>query len=794
MLHELLLALSGHPGDVFVLTEQSFVVASDLAFLSEQERTALNRLGQLGWAYRECARFAFEQRRCNGALPVDAQGLRRPHGVYVDAFCASLDRLLDDYRARLARLEAGLIADLAGDPAYGRDGENSGRQERTNKQVHSAASGDIGGSVRTLTDVLSVLVDYETIFPTLLSLLDEMRQQPAAWHGVLLAERLRVHYQQTGAPLLRGVFRDLTTACLQVMWRQATSWLVYGLLQDEHGEFFVRKRPVIRNTRTSSTDGGDAYSDPGDDSAARAREPVWRRQHETVVAAVPSWIDQHTAEDLLFIGQAVLAVQERGHEIPAAWTDIRLRELHQLMQSVHARIGGRLETGGDAFARMTRAARRDLSDWLWRTAVQQHQAADQLRSFRNYFLLGRGDFFDALLDGVERHRSGSATVPTRSNSDAAQPAAAVGIGAAGTAAAGGGAPGIRDRELRALWSRAAANTSAEDDPCFARFRLERAPDLADAEVFGAPARLHYQLEWPFDLMVAPAELARYDAVFLCLLAVRSAQRRLQRTNWRVRSRGHHRNKQTEAFQRRLWHLRNAMQCFVDQVWAHMQMDVIEVHFQRLCAHLQDAAAPRSFLAADDQFGVDADVATVPGKHHDIVDNGVSQISAGPMPTAPRKPRQEHDFTDLQLAHAHFLDAICKGCLISTPAVFTAIRTAVRCCAQLAGSIERAQEIDAMTTVLSIASLGCLEKEFLKNAAFVFRTLSSVSLMPGSGANGKQVTAGTSDGNAPPAGLGARNVSLEADVRRHLDQLLLRLDYNQWYSSQTIAPQSEISGE
>jgi hypothetical protein len=104
--------------------------------------------------------------------------------------------------------------------------------------------------------------------------------------------------------------------------------------------------------------------------------------------------------------------------------------------------------------------------------------------------------------------------------------------------------------------------------------LEHASDLADADIFGTPVRLHYHLEWPFDLVVAPAELARYDTIFLCLLAVRNAQRRLRHTDWRARSRGSNINREQSESLRHLWHLRNSMQCFVDQIWAHMQVSII----------------------------------------------------------------------------------------------------------------------------------------------------------------------------------------------------------------------------
>jgi gamma-tubulin complex component 4 len=657
MFHELLLALAGYPGDVFVEGKDGFMVSPDLPWMSEQERTILNRLCKLGWSFHICTTFisTFRQSRHGD----------KPHGIYVNAFCHGLDQVLNGYRHRLAKIEAGCLVDQTHDVI------------QVENEIHSKP-------IRTLADILAILLEDELIFPALLRVIEQIQQDPTSWHGVKLIEQLRKLYLETGIPLLRDIFRDLTVSCLRVLWRQVTGWLVYGLLRDPYQEFFI---DTIHQEKDDTVD---------------TREPLWRRRHAIRTSMIPSWMSTSTVEDTLFVGQVVLAVQERQHTVPTTWTEARLQELNELVISVNS-CQDRLETGGESFARIARTARRDLSDWLWRIAVQKYQALEQLGSFRDYFLLGRGDFVDALLDAVERYRQSASHTVT--------------------------APTLRDRELRALWSRAAANTSAEHDPCFARFQLERAPDLSDAEVFGVPVRLRYTLEWPFDLMVAPTELARYDAVFLCLLAVRSAQHRLQHSKWRVLSRHYLRSKEDQVALRRLWHLRNLMQCFVDQVWLYMQMDVIQVHFHRLCQYLQGAV------------------------------DGVLESD-------------EHDFTDLQLAHTRFLDAIWKGCLIATPAVSSAMRAAIRCCAQLAGFMEAAQQVDNMSTLLTPGVVEGLEGEFLKHAAFVFRTLSSVSHIPS--AHGSET-------------------SLEADVRRHLDQLLLRLDYNQWYSSQSMTSMTNQDG-
>ncbi|KAI9592320.1 gamma-tubulin complex component protein [Syncephalis fuscata] len=672
MLHELLLALAGYPGDVFVARSGSFVVATDLTFLSEQEYAVLNRLGRLGWAYHTCMQFIRQQKKIdNTPVTGDKEG-DSCKGIYLDAFCEGLDRALDDYRNRLEKLEVGMITSAS--TIY-----------IDNVDVQAASS---KFNVHTITDVLFVMMDYEIIFPAILSILEEIQTHPRHWHGVVLVERLRVQYQESGVPLLRDLLCQLTMAGMRVLWRQITAWLVYGLLRDPFKEFFIQERSDALSINSTGTSGRDSDMAGGEGSAHEQQyEPVWRRKHRLLLASVPAWIGAMAAEDVLFTGQVVLAVQERGYRVPEVWTQTWLQKLHALFESMveQASLSShrshiQLKVNSDLFIQLARTARRDLSEWLWRTAVQQYRAAHQLEAFRNYYLLGRGDFFDALLDGVDNHKGVAL-------------AAAVHVGTPVSTTHGNSMPSsttsIRDRELRSLWSRAAANTTAEDDDCFARFRLERAPELTDADVFGAPARLHYHLDWPFDLVVAPTELARYDTVFLYLLAVRSAQRRLQRAKWHVHLRESSANLTKAITLRKLWYLRNTMQCFVDQIWAHIQMDVIDVHFKRLRDQIQDAAKQPSNEK-------EIHLATA------MNDNSNEELQNGYT--------KEHDFTDLQLAHTKFLDAVCKGCFISMPAVFKAIRDAVRCCAQLAGFIEREQGMGKNTlSALDTEALTSLEK-------------------------------------------------------------------------------------
>lgn len=57
MFHEVLLALLGHSGEVIVCKGGRFVVAEDIPFAHEAERTLLNSIINVGYYYQQLEQF-----------------------------------------------------------------------------------------------------------------------------------------------------------------------------------------------------------------------------------------------------------------------------------------------------------------------------------------------------------------------------------------------------------------------------------------------------------------------------------------------------------------------------------------------------------------------------------------------------------------------------------------------------------------------------------------------------------------------------------------------------------------
>jgi hypothetical protein len=88
MLHELLVTMMGHPGEIFQ-EQLDFKITPGFTFLHIAEKGALEQLAQLGLYFKRIQAFLQET----------------PPGVYRSVFVSSLDDYLNHYRADICDLE-----------------------------------------------------------------------------------------------------------------------------------------------------------------------------------------------------------------------------------------------------------------------------------------------------------------------------------------------------------------------------------------------------------------------------------------------------------------------------------------------------------------------------------------------------------------------------------------------------------------------------------------------------------------------------------------------------------------
>jgi len=219
VLHETLLALVGHAGNIIVDRGDCFAVSDDITFLSEAEKHAVDRIVWLGWRFRELTRFV-RRHASTGAAGNGGDGasiLRS--GLYLRALCAGVEAILVSYRARVAELEQQLLGDGGLPLSHVQCAMRE--QARTLPAVHD----------------LAVEVDARGL------------------HGGALLEELH-RRAQSGYPLVRGAMARLQQRCLSVMLGHVGAWVGHGILSDQYAEFFIKHDDVDARARAAVAAGG----------------------------------------------------------------------------------------------------------------------------------------------------------------------------------------------------------------------------------------------------------------------------------------------------------------------------------------------------------------------------------------------------------------------------------------------------------------------------------------------------------------------------------------------------------
>ncbi|KAJ3563587.1 hypothetical protein NP233_g8848 [Leucocoprinus birnbaumii] len=167
-----------------------------------------------------------------------------------------------------------------------------------------------------------------------------------------------------------------------------------------------------------------------------------------------------------------------------------------------------------------------------------------------------------------------------------------------------------------------------------------------------------------------------------------------------------------------------------------------------------------------------------------------------------------DFTTLRTIHAAYLDRLLSGCLLNNPALTLIIHSILESCEQFVAHVERWGG-DVLPALLFEGSLrggsdqvGVLVQERWKIVSDLNQTLRShlqsfyeqltvsTSQQPFSGGvdASKSILINASIANQSLAQGALKNIgSAEAEARRHVERLLLRLDFNGEFSTPKSIP-------
>lgn len=620
MLHELLLALLGYTGDLIVderehrqslglplppdapiSDERAFKLAPDVSFIEPSERDLIERLITLGFYYRELDRFATKSRNLSWIRSPNLSPLERiselskkkeeKPSVYRRAIANGIVEILSVYRSAVLHIEQKLLSE----------------------------------SLPILATVTQGLNKFYVLLPPLYELILEIERNDIRGGQLLNLLHKRCH---CGVPELQTCIQRLLWHGHQVMYNQLASWMVYGILQDQYGEFFIRRQ------EERDVDHGSSHADLSRRLSRLSTDDTsltdWHLGFHICLDMLPEYIHMRVAESVLFAGKAIRVLRNPS-------TSFRFHDTasHQQMQRGPHKIQGFVGrfpflkeplvdsklSGEELFpqseADKIEAMLRDLKEssefhkrsfecavdsiraiaagHLWQLVVVRADLNGHLKALKDYFLLAKGDFFQCFL---EESRQLMRLPPRQSTAEA---------------------------DLMVPFQLAALKTISEEDKYYSRVTL-RMPsfgipvkssqvDLIKGKLNAAPPNvfsemsldgwdsiyLDYSIDWPLELFFTQEVLSKYCRVFQYLLRLKRTQMELDKS-WASMMHQDHvefskhvndsvnssRPQKRRQYLKPAWRVREHMAFLIRNLQFYIQVDVIESQWNVLQARIQNS--------------------------------------------------------------------------------------------------------------------------------------------------------------------------------------------------------------
>ncbi|ERE70858.1 gamma-tubulin complex component 4 [Cricetulus griseus] len=580
------------------------------------------------------------------------QGQGGLHGIYLRAFCTGLDSVLQPYRQALLDLEQEFLAD-----------------------THLSIS-----------HVNYSLDQFQLLFPSVMVVVEQIKSQKI--HGCQILETVYKH-SCGGLPPVRSALEKILAVCHGVMYKQLSAWMLHGLLLDQHEEFFIKQGPSSGNINAQAEEDEEDLGIGGlTGKQLRELQDLRLIEEENMLAPslkqfslrveiLPSYIPVRVAEKILFVGESVQMFENQNVNLTRKGSilknqeDTFAAELHRLKQQPLFSLVD--------FEQVVDRIRSTVAEHLWKLMVEESDLLGQLKIIKDFYLLGRGELFQAFIDTAQHMLK---TPPTA----------------------------VTEHDVNVAFQQSAHKVLLDDDNLLPLLHLtieyhgkdhkdatqpregpsrETSPREAPASGWAALG-LSYKVQWPLHILFTPAVLEKYNVVFKYLLSVRRVQAELQHC-WALQmQRKHLKSNQTDAVK---WRLRNHMAFLVDNLQYYLQVDVLESQFSQL----------------------------------------LHQINS------------TRDFESIRLAHDHFLSNLLAQSFILLKPVFHCLNEILDLCHSFCSLVS--QNLGPLDE-RGAAQLSILVKGFSRQSSLLFKILSSV-----------------------------RNHQINSD----LAQLLLRLDYNKYYT-------------
>lgn len=433
-------------------------------------------------------------------------------GIYVEAFAQSIDSALYSFRSKILELEK----------LY------------------------INNTHLPINYFLKELKEFETLFIYLKNLVTDLNAQSINGCAILgLLHKYSFHTDpkamQAHTKIHRGVYA--------IFLRQLSQWLMHGRLVDKAKEFFIVQNDIAK---VNSFDG-----DNEERGIAKLSESVNNKsnslQFEILYCMIPPNFTITWAEKVLFIGQTILLLNEnveRNIKKDSIWSDddeffktsvlwnkyedLNFKKI-QTLYNCHA-IDSRL------FENVIHEIKLSVTENLSEIACNQADLIKNLKIFKDFFLMGRGELWLEFLSELKNIRTKS---------------------------------GIHEylaRDINQAFQKALRRTFIDADLITMHLQIDKTND--SIETSGdilKMIRLKYNAKWPLHLFFSEVAQTKYNELFNFMLQIRQIQYTLHSV-WYI-----HREKSVYGTSLNS-QLRNRMLLLIDNLLYYLQVDVLECQF------------------------------------------------------------------------------------------------------------------------------------------------------------------------------------------------------------------------
>eukprot|EP00040_Diaphanoeca_grandis_P015221 m.77392 g.77392 ORF g.77392 m.77392 type:complete len:619 (-) comp25009_c3_seq1:89-1945(-) len=330
MWHEVLLALSGHNGDIFTQKAPGdpLEVLPAIPFLHKSERQMLDKICSIGHLYAELDEF------------VTWPPLNKPEGQYIRALRIGVDAQLATYRNTLLAIET-----------------------KVNKQPDLPIS-----------NLYNALEEWYLLFPPLTKTLSEIT------HDEYMGAKIMDLMQRNGSCGIRcieTVFNAIELPCRKVHVHHISAWLLHGLLLDKHNEFWIQTsiptNSIEMQAQIKNIDLWGSYS--------------------INVARLPACIPLRVANKILFIGKAT-QVLGKANQFSAGTHSFLQQEQLRYYQVEFAKLYKTSEGWNDInFEKLIESIRSHCAQHLWDVLARVGRLGPTLQAFKDFFLVDKGELF-----------------------------------------------------------------------------------------------------------------------------------------------------------------------------------------------------------------------------------------------------------------------------------------------------------------------------------------------------------------------------------------------------------------